>query len=87
MIKKKSHVKCFEWSTLGHFSSERLNKKSDQEKPSRKQRSLTQRRCFGYKEKGHNIVDHPNEEASKQVCQNWTIRFVTPQNVTRWRMA
>jgi hypothetical protein len=28
-IKKKAHVKCFEWSTLGQFSSECPNKKSD----------------------------------------------------------
>jgi hypothetical protein len=43
-IKKKAHVKCFECSTLGHFSSECPNKKSDQAKPSRRQRSLSQRR-------------------------------------------
>jgi hypothetical protein len=35
-IKKKAHVKCFECSTLGHFSSECPNKKSDQTKPSRR---------------------------------------------------
>jgi hypothetical protein len=35
-IKKKAHVKCFECSTLGHFSSECPNKKSDQAKPSRR---------------------------------------------------
>jgi hypothetical protein len=74
-INKKAHVKCFECSTLGHFSSECPNKKSDQAKPSRRQRSLYQIRCFGCKEKGHNIADCPNEEASKQVCQNRTIRF------------
>jgi hypothetical protein len=28
-IKKKAHVKCFECSTLGHFSSECPNKKND----------------------------------------------------------
>jgi hypothetical protein len=28
-IKKKAYVKCFECSTLGHYSSECLNKKSD----------------------------------------------------------
>jgi hypothetical protein len=32
-IKKKAHVK---WLTLGHFSSERPNKKSDQAKSYRK---------------------------------------------------
>jgi hypothetical protein len=67
MIKKKAHVKCFECSTLGHFSSECPNKKSDQAKPSRRQRSLSQRRCFECKEKGHNIAVCPKEEASKQV--------------------
>jgi hypothetical protein len=67
-IKKKAHVKCFECSILGHFSSECPNKKSDQAKPSTRQRSLSQRRCFGCKEKGHNIVVYPKEEASKQVC-------------------
>jgi hypothetical protein len=40
-IKKKAHAKCFECSTLGHFSSECPNKKSDQAKPSRRQRSLS----------------------------------------------
>jgi hypothetical protein len=29
-IKKKTHVKCFEFLTLRHFSSECPNKKSDQ---------------------------------------------------------
>jgi hypothetical protein len=38
-IKKKAHVKCFECSTLGHFSSECPNNKSDQAKPTRRQRS------------------------------------------------
>jgi hypothetical protein len=50
-INKKTFVKCFECSTLGHFSFECLNKKNDQAKPSIRQRSLCQRRCFGYKEK------------------------------------
>jgi Pyruvate/2-oxoacid:ferredoxin oxidoreductase delta subunit len=35
-IKKKTHVKCFECSTLGHFLSEYPNKKSDQAKLSRR---------------------------------------------------
>jgi hypothetical protein len=35
-IKKKAQVKCFECSTLGHFSSEYPNKKSDQANPSRR---------------------------------------------------
>jgi hypothetical protein len=35
-IKKKSHVKCFECSTLGHFSSECPNKKNDQANLSRR---------------------------------------------------
>jgi Pyruvate/2-oxoacid:ferredoxin oxidoreductase delta subunit len=64
-IKKKAQVKCFECSTLGHFSSECPNKKSDQENHSRRQRSLSQRRCFGCKEKYHNIVVYPKEEALK----------------------
>jgi hypothetical protein len=40
-IKKKGHVKCFECSTLGHLSSECPNKKSDQAKASRRQKSLS----------------------------------------------
>ena len=48
-IKKKAHVKRFECSTLGHFSSECPNKKNDQAKLSRRQRSLSQRMCFGCK--------------------------------------
>jgi hypothetical protein len=66
-IKKKTHVKYFECSTLRHFSSECPNNKSDQAKPSKRQRSSSQRRCFGCKEKGHNIAVCPKEEASKQV--------------------
>jgi hypothetical protein len=62
-INKKAHVKWFECSTLGHLSSECPNKRNDQAKPSRRQRSLSQRRCFGCKEKGHNIANCPKEEA------------------------
>jgi heterodisulfide reductase subunit A-like polyferredoxin len=40
-IKKKAHIKCFECSTLGHFSSECPNKKSDQAKFSIRQMSLS----------------------------------------------
>jgi hypothetical protein len=69
-IKKKAHVKCFECSILGHFSSECPNKKSDQVKLSRRQRNLSQRRCSAGKEKGHNVADCPKEKATKQVCQN-----------------
>jgi hypothetical protein len=29
--------------------------------------------------KCHNIADYPKEEASKQVCQNWTVRFIKPE--------
>jgi hypothetical protein len=75
---KKAQVKCFECSTLGHFSSECPNKKSDKAKPSRRQRSLSQRRCIGCKEKCHNIAVCPKEEASKQVCQNRTVQFGKP---------
>jgi hypothetical protein len=78
-IKKKAYVMCFECLTLGHFSSECSNKKSDQVKPSRRQRSLSQRRCFGCKEKGHNIVVCPKEEASKRDCQNQIVRFGKPE--------
>jgi superfamily I DNA and/or RNA helicase len=80
-IKKKAHVKYFECSTLRHFSSESPNKRNDQAKPSRRQRSFSQRRCFGCKEKCHNIADCPKEEASKHVkprlsgLSNRSIRF------------
>jgi hypothetical protein len=43
-IKEKAHIKCFEFSTLGHFSSECPNKRNDQTKLSKRQRSLSQRR-------------------------------------------
>jgi hypothetical protein len=66
-IKKKSHVKCFECSALGHFPSKCPNKKNDQAKFSRRQRSLSQRRCFACKEKDHSIADCLKEDASKQV--------------------
>jgi hypothetical protein len=36
-VKKKAHVKCFEYSTLGHFSSKCPNKKNAQGKLSRRQ--------------------------------------------------
>jgi hypothetical protein len=78
-IKKKAHIKCFECLALGHFSSECPNKKSDQAKPFRKQRRLSQRMCFSYKEKGNNIVVCLEEEALKQVCQNRTVRFGKPE--------
>jgi hypothetical protein len=64
---------------LGHFSSECLNKKNDQAKLSRRQRSLSQRRCFGYKEKGHNVAGCPRKEESKQVCKNWSVQFGKPE--------
>jgi hypothetical protein len=43
-IKKKAHVKCLEYSALGHFSFECPNKQNDQAKLSKRQRSLSQRR-------------------------------------------
>jgi hypothetical protein len=78
-IKKKAHVKCFECSTLGHLSSKCPKKISDQAKPSRRQRSLSQRRCFVCKEKCHNIAVCIKEEASKRVCQNQTVQFGKPK--------
>jgi hypothetical protein len=64
-IKKKAHVKRFECSTLEHFSSKCPNKKNDRVKLSRRQRSLSQRICYGCKEKGHIITDCSKEEVSK----------------------
>jgi hypothetical protein len=72
-IKKKAHVRCFECSTLGHFSSDCPNKKVDQANISRRQRRLSQRRCFTCKEKGHKIANYPKEETMTQVCQNWMV--------------
>jgi hypothetical protein len=80
-IKKKAHVKLFECSTLGHLSTECPNKKSDQPKLSRRQRSLSQRICFACKEKGYEIADCPKEEMAKKVCQNWVFRFGKPDNL------
>jgi hypothetical protein len=74
-IKKKAHVKCFECSTLGHFSFKCPNKKNDQANLSRRKRSLYQRRWFAYREKGHDIAVCLKEEASKWVYQNWTLQF------------
>jgi hypothetical protein len=59
---------------LGHFSSECPSKINDQAKHSKRQRSLSQRRCFACK-KGHNIADFTKEEASKKVCQNRRVWF------------
>jgi hypothetical protein len=64
---------------LGHFLSECPNKKSDQAKPSRRQRNLSQRKCFGCKEKDYNIAVCLKGEDSKQVCQNRTVRFGKPE--------
>jgi hypothetical protein len=64
---------------LEHFSSKCPNKRNDQAKSFRRQRSLYQRRCFDCKEKCHNIADCQKEEASKQVCQNRIVRFVKPK--------
>jgi hypothetical protein len=64
---------------LGYFSSKCPNKKNDQAKLSRRQRNLSQRRCFGCKEKGYNIAVCLKEEASKQVCQNRTVQFGKPE--------
>jgi hypothetical protein len=80
-MKKKAHVKCFECSTLRHFSSECPNKKNDQAKLSRRQRSLYQRRCFTCKEKCHNIADCSREEVSKQICKNRRVRFGKPDSL------
>jgi hypothetical protein len=89
-IRKKAHVKCFECSTLGHFSSECPNKKIDQAKLSRRQRSLSQRRCFSCIEESHNIAACPNEKASKQVCQNWSQKILELLNsatkATKWHL-
>jgi hypothetical protein len=65
-IKKKAHVKCFECSTLGYFSSECPNKKNDQAKLSKRQRSLSQRRYFICKEKGHNVADCPRKKSQSK---------------------
>jgi hypothetical protein len=78
-VKKKANVKCFECSTLGHFSSKCPNKKNDQAKLSRRRRSLSQRRCFACKEKGHNIAHCPKEEALKKICQNQRVWFGKPE--------
>jgi hypothetical protein len=64
---------------LGHFSFECPNKRNDQAEPSKRQKSLYERMCFGCKEKDNNIVDYLKEEASNQVCQNRTIRFGKPE--------
>jgi hypothetical protein len=80
-INKKAPAKCFECSTLGHFSSKCPNKKSDRANISRRQRNLSQRRCFACKEKGHKITVCPKEEARKSTktgCSslaNWIGQF------------
>jgi hypothetical protein len=78
-IKKKARVNCFECSTLRYFSSECPNKENDQAKLSGRQRSLSQRRYFSCKEKGHHVADCPRKEESKQVCKNWIVWFGKPE--------
>jgi hypothetical protein len=79
-IKNRAHVKCFECSTMGHFSSKCPNKKDDQAMLSRRQGSLSQRRCFACNEKGHKIVACPKEETTKQICQNLRVQFDKPND-------
>jgi hypothetical protein len=76
-INKKAQVKCFECSTLRHFSSECPNKKSDQAMLSRRQRNLSQRRCFGCKKRPQHscLSKRRSFEASlsKPDCPVWQI--------------
>jgi hypothetical protein len=81
-IKKKSHVKCFECSILGRFSSECPNKKSDQAKPSRRQRNLSQRRCFGCKKNATIYLSVQKKKLRSESVKiglsslaNWSIQF------------
>jgi hypothetical protein len=62
-----------------HWDTSHLNipiRKMIKQSPLEDKKSLSQRRCFGCKEKCHNIVVCTKEEASKQVCQN---RFDKPE--------
>ncbi|RCV20908.1 hypothetical protein SETIT_4G095700v2 [Setaria italica] len=53
---KSTINKCFECSKMGHFASMCPKKKEDKPALSKRQRSLSKKRCFNYHEKGHKIA-------------------------------
>jgi hypothetical protein len=74
-IQKNAHVKCFEHSTLGHFSSECPNNKMTKQSPLEDKEAYLREGALVVKKKGHNISNCPKEEVLKQVCQNQTVQF------------
>ncbi|TVU24875.1 hypothetical protein EJB05_27338, partial [Eragrostis curvula] len=65
MFKKKAQVMYLECSSIGHFASKCPSNKIDQTSLSRRQRRLSQRKCFGCMEEGHKIASCPKKRKTK----------------------
>ncbi|TVU17092.1 hypothetical protein EJB05_33105, partial [Eragrostis curvula] len=71
------YLKCS--SSMGHFASKCPSKKIDQTSLSRRQRRLSQRKCFGCMEEGHKIASCPKKRKSVQTSQNRRLRLGKPE--------
>ncbi|TVU25523.1 hypothetical protein EJB05_28022, partial [Eragrostis curvula] len=79
MFKKKPQVMYLECSSIGHFASKCPSKKIDQTSLSRRQRRLSQRKCFGCMEQGHKIASCPKKGKGVLTSQNRMFRFDKPE--------
>ncbi|TVU02053.1 hypothetical protein EJB05_52419, partial [Eragrostis curvula] len=79
MFKKKAQVMYLECSSIGHFASKCPSKKIDQTSLSRRQRRLSQRKCFGCMEEGHKIASCPKKGKGVLTSQNRMFRFDKPE--------
>ncbi|TVU06931.1 hypothetical protein EJB05_46967, partial [Eragrostis curvula] len=79
IFKKKAQVMYLECSSIGHFASKCPSKKIDQTSLSRRQRRLSQRKCFGCMEGGHKIASCPKKGKGVLTSQNRMFRFDKPE--------
>ncbi|TVU38197.1 hypothetical protein EJB05_11553, partial [Eragrostis curvula] len=79
MFKKKTQIMYLECSSIGHFASKGPSKKIDQTSLSRRQRRLSQRKCFGCMEEGHKIASCPKKGKGVLTSQNRMFRFDKPE--------
>ncbi|TVU17709.1 hypothetical protein EJB05_33760, partial [Eragrostis curvula] len=79
MFKKEPQVMYLECSSIGHFASKCPSKKIDQTSLSRRQRRLSQRKCFGCMEEGHKIASCPKKGKGVLTSQNRMFRFDKPE--------
>jgi hypothetical protein len=78
-IKKKAHVKSL---SAQHWDISHLNvptRKVIKQSPLGDKEAYLRECALPARKKGHNIVVCPKEEASKQICQNRTVRFGKPE--------